>query len=98
MIDTDMVLFCFLNKKFIFIVAGNTGNNNLERTISTGTLDYLIIIIIIITILIVIIVIIITSFKSQGYSVKHWCSISWRDCKSTEIRKTSNQMLLFEDR
>ena len=73
MIDTDMVLFCFLNKKFIFIVAGNTGNNNLERTISTGTLDYLIIIIIIIiiTILIVIIVIIITSFKSQGYSVKH---------------------------
>ena len=47
MIDTDMVFFCFLkfNNKFIFILAGNTGNNNLARTISTGTLDYLIIII-----------------------------------------------------
>ena len=80
MIDTDMVLFCVLNNKFIFIVAGNTGNYNLERTISTGTLDYLIIIIIIIIIIlimiifiiiIIIIVIIITSVRSQGYLVKH---------------------------
>ena len=71
MIDADMVLFCFLTNKFIFIIAGNTGNNNLERTISTGTLDYLIIIIIIIITIIIIIIVIITSFKSQGYSVKH---------------------------
>mgnify|MGYP006896126702 CR=1 FL=1 len=54
MIDIDMVWFCVLNNEFIFVVTGTTGNN-LESTISTGTLDCLTIILIIIIIKIVII-------------------------------------------
>ena len=46
----------------------------------------------------IIVIIIITLFKSQGYLAEHKCSTNWEDYKSTEIRRKSKQMLVFEER
>ena len=46
----------------------------------------------------IIVIIIITLFKSQGYLAEHKCSTNWEDYKSTEIRRKSIQVLVFEER